>query len=204
MTMSNDTSTTTESDPSTDHQVIRPGDICLDLAQGRPVHVLEDTGLTAAEWSEQNDYDLLENYANERFDATEHDRVYDVVYCSSAKSEPSKSYAFPESRLLRSETEAADGGAPVAVRERRRTLTALLSLAPSDTLMNEIEELAQHAFGKDLAERARYEALSEDQLDAFDPRMSTAEGEGGERLDPTEKPDLEQFNAHIMMPEDDR
>jgi hypothetical protein len=104
----------TTDDSSTDIQI---GDIALDLCQGRPVHVVDDTGQTAAEWSDANDYDLTGNYGNNRLDAAATDRVFDVVYCSSAKSEPSKTYAFPESRLLRIETErATEEGLPV--RER--------------------------------------------------------------------------------------
>lgn len=95
---------------------IQVGDVALDLAQGRPVHIVEDLRQTAAEWSEANNYELTENYGNDRLGATEDDAVFEVVYCSNAKSEPSKTYAMPESRLLRVETEAADGGRPVADR----------------------------------------------------------------------------------------
>lgn len=108
---------------------IRVGDVCLDLAQGRPVHVVEDTGQTAREWSEANDYELTENYGNSRLNTTPADRVYDVVYCSSAKSEPSRTYAFPESRLLRIETEAADDGRPVADRVAVDILEAMFQRA---------------------------------------------------------------------------
>lgn len=108
---------------------IQAGDVALDLTQGRPVHVLEDTGQTAAEWSEANDYALCENYGNSRLDAAEGDRVYDVVYCSSANSEPSKTYAMPESRLLRIETEVADDGEAVADRIKRELLADLFAEA---------------------------------------------------------------------------
>lgn len=108
---------------------LQVGDVALDLAQGRPVHVLEDTGLTAAEWSELNEYELCENYGNARLDAAPEDSVFEVVYCSSIKSEPSKTYAMPESRLVRVETEAADGGRPVAERVREALLTDLLAEA---------------------------------------------------------------------------
>lgn len=108
---------------------IQVGDVCLDLTQGRPVHVLADTGLSAEEWSEANDYELCENYGNSRLDATPEDRVFDVVYCSSVKSEPSKDYAMPESRLVRVETEAADDGEPVAQRVREALLSDLFDEA---------------------------------------------------------------------------
>lgn len=108
---------------------IHVGDVALDLAQGRPVHVVEDCGQTAAEWSEQNNYELTENYGNGRLGATDDDAVYEVVYCSNAKSEPSKTYAMPESRLLRIETEAADGGRPAADRVAVDVLEQLFDLA---------------------------------------------------------------------------
>jgi len=108
---------------------IRIGDVALDLTQGHPVHVIDDTEQTVAEWSDANDYNLTENYGNSRLDTTADDRVYDVVYCSSAKSEPSKTYAMPASRLLRIETEAADGGRPVAERVVLDVLEQLFDLA---------------------------------------------------------------------------
>jgi len=104
---------------------IRIGDVCLDLAQGRPVHVIERYEGDAAEWSEANDYDLCGNYANDRLAAASDDAVYECVYCSNAKSEPSKTYAFPESRLLRIETEAADARGQVYDRVARDLLERL-------------------------------------------------------------------------------
>jgi len=107
---------------------IQVGDVCLDLTQGRPVHVVEDLQQTAAEWSDANNYELCENYGNDRLGASDDDAVYEVVYCSSAKSEPSKTYAMPESRLLRVETESADDGRPVADRVAVDILTDVFGL----------------------------------------------------------------------------
>jgi hypothetical protein len=115
---------------------IQVGDVCLDLAQGRPVHVVEDCGQTAAEWSDANNYELTENYGNGRLGASDGDAVYEVVYCSSAKSEPSKTYAMPESRLLRIETEAADNGRPVADRVARNVLESLFAAAHHDDALD--------------------------------------------------------------------
>ena len=130
------------------------GDVALDLAQGRPVHVVNATGQTAAEWSEMNDYELTENYGNDRLGASADDLVYDVVYCSNAKSEPSKTYAMPASRLLRIETEAADDGRPVYQRAVRDTIETLLLAASADTTRRTIVELATPAFGNDLVTEA--------------------------------------------------
>lgn len=108
---------------------IQVGDVCLDLCQGRAVHVLEDTGLTAEEWSERESYSLVDNYGNSRMGSTPDDRVYNVVYCNNLKSRPSKPYAFPSSRLGRVETEAADDGRPVADRVRSQVLESLFTAA---------------------------------------------------------------------------
>jgi len=132
---------------------IQVGDVCLDLAQGRPVHVLEATGQTAAEWSEANGYDLVKNYGNGRLGATDDDAVFEVVYCSNAKSEPSKTYAMPEARLLRVETEAADDGRPVRDRVVLDVLTQLQ--ANSDGLHGAIRDCAHDAgFDPDLVDLA--------------------------------------------------
>lgn len=137
---------------------LQVGDVALDMAQGRPVHVVADTGQTAREWSDANGYDLLENYGNGRLGVGPEDRVFDVVYCSDASSEPSKTYAFPESRLLRVETEAADDGRPVADRVRVEVLEALFDAAywsGSDRTLSILEGLAQDAVGMELTTEAR-------------------------------------------------
>lgn len=130
------------------------GDVALDLAQGRPVHVVAATSQTVDEWSDANNYRLVENYGNDRLGAASDDLVFDVVYCSNAKSEPSKTYAMPESRLLRIETEAADDGRPVYQRAVRDVLTtvfietddadliAALEMGYGETLVDEALELA--------------------------------------------------------------
>jgi len=141
------------------------GDVALDLTQGRPVHILRDTGQTAAEWSEANDYDLVGNYGNSRLDATADDRVYDVVYCSSAQSEPSKTYAMPASRLLRVETEAADDGAPVAERVRREVVGDLLREAHhvgNGDLAAAVEGLLSAVVGEETIAAAAPEVADDD------------------------------------------
>lgn len=86
---------------------IRVGDVVLDLAQGRPMQVVEVHSADAGVWSVANGYDLSGNYANDRLGATDDDAVYECVYVSNLRSEPSKTYAFPEARLARIEVEAA-------------------------------------------------------------------------------------------------
>jgi len=137
---------------------IQVGDVCLDLAQGRPVHVVEALDTDAAAWSEANNYELTENYGNSRLGASDDDAVYEVVYCSSAKSKPSKTYAMPESRLLRVETEAADDGRPVAERITVTVLEELFDAAyrsATDSFVPDLEALAEDAVGEELTNEAR-------------------------------------------------
>lgn len=144
--------------PDADEYPLDVGDVALDLAQGRPVHVIEVYGGDAAEWSAENNYDLKGNYANGRFGTTDADRVYECVYCSSLQSEPSKTYAFPESRLARIETESADGGRPVAHRVRVAAIAELFDaahLSASDRTKAILEGLAEAAFGKDMTNEGR-------------------------------------------------
>ncbi len=58
--------------------------------------------------------------------------MFDVVYCSSLKSTPSKTYAYPESRLGRTESEAADAGRQVADRVVVAVLEKLFERAATD------------------------------------------------------------------------
>jgi len=139
----------------TDLQV---GDVALDLAQGRPVHVVERYDGDAADWSDANNYELTDNYGNSRLGASEDDAVFEVVYCSSAKSEPTKTYAMPEARLLRIETEAADGGRPVRERIVRDTLETIFLAASDSGFGGDVDRLTAFAAGEfdsDLVEEIR-------------------------------------------------
>ncbi|WP_254535268.1 hypothetical protein [Halomarina litorea] len=136
------------------------GDVALDLAQGRPVQVMDVLDEDAAEWSEQNGYDLTENYANERLGTSPMDTVYDCVYVNNARSEPSKTYAFPESRLLRLEPEAAtDDEWPVQERLFIHYFSQLLDAAAALDDSSAVDQLLTVAgnawFPPDLVDAAR-------------------------------------------------
>ena len=137
---------------------IRVGDVCLDLSQGRPVQVVEALTQNAAEWSNNNGYDLLSNYANERLEAEPSDAVFECVYVGSIQSEPSKTYAFPTSRLVRIEVEAGDEGRRVDERIAVDVLESLFDAAlrsGSDETKSTLRNLAQDAFGRDMTSEAR-------------------------------------------------
>lgn len=131
---------------------IQLGDVCLDLVQGRPVQVIGVHDGDAADWSDRNNYDLCENYGNSRLGAAPSDAVFDCVYCSSAKSEPSKDYAFPESRLLRIEHESA-AGERLQTRLIRQALADLFAAANDDDV-DTLGGIATKAFGEALARDA--------------------------------------------------
>ena len=145
-------------DGGRDEDDIRVGDVCLDLSQGRPVQVVEALSQNAAEWSNNNGYDLLGNYANDRLEAEPEDAVFECVYVGSIQSEPSKTYAFPGSRLVRIEVEAADDGKRVDERIAVGLLEDLFDAAyrsGSDGTLSVLEGLAQDAAGKELTNEAR-------------------------------------------------
>lgn len=94
----------------------RIGDPVMDGAQGRAMIVLDAPDQTVAEWSDANNYDLLENYANSKFDPDADEPVVECVYVSDIRSEPSKTYTFPVSRCKLIDAHHADDGRRVADR----------------------------------------------------------------------------------------
>ena len=86
------------------------GDPVMDAAQGRAMVVVTEPDQTVAEWSEANNYDLLDNYANGKFDPSPDEPAVECVYVSDVRSEPSKTYTFPASRLRLIDVHHADDG----------------------------------------------------------------------------------------------
>jgi len=97
-------------------QPYRIGDPVLDLAQGRPMVVVDAPQQDVGDWSEANDYDLQGNYANSRFGPTLSEPVVECVYVCDIRSEPSKTYTFPVSRTKLIEVHHADDGRRLADR----------------------------------------------------------------------------------------
>lgn len=131
---------------------IQLGDVVLDLAQGRPMLVTDTYDYDAAEWSERNNYDLCGNYGNARLGASPTDAIFECVYVGSIRSEPSKSYDFPEARLARIEHESA-----VDERVQTRLTRQILADLFEATNMDDVDTLggiATAAFGEELARDA--------------------------------------------------
>jgi endogenous inhibitor of DNA gyrase (YacG/DUF329 family) len=105
--------------PTTDAANANPyrrGDPVMDAAQGRAMIVLDAPEQTVAEWSDANNYELTENYANEKFGAADEEYVVECVYVSDVRSEPSKTYTFPASRCRLIDAHHADDGRRVGAR----------------------------------------------------------------------------------------
>ena len=97
-------------------QPYRIGDPVIDLAQGRPMVVVDAPQQDVGDWSEANDYDLTDNYANSRFGPKLSEPVVECVYVGDIRSEPSKTYTVPVSRCKLIEVHHADDGRRVADR----------------------------------------------------------------------------------------
>ena len=134
------------------------GDPVVDLAQGRPMIVLDAPDLTVAEWSDIENYDLQGNYANSKFDPADDEPVVECVYVSDVRSEPSKSYTFPVSRVALIDAHHADDGRRVYERAVRGVLAAMFGVARSFEDAPEVDALAgaaRHATGDtDLVDEA--------------------------------------------------
>lgn len=101
---------------------LRVADPVMDAAQGRPMVVVATPDETVAEWSERENYDLLDNYANAKFDPDPDEPVVECVYVSDVRSEPSKTYTFPRSRCRLIDVHHADGGRRLFDRVARAVL----------------------------------------------------------------------------------
>lgn len=130
------------------------GDPVMDAAQGRPMVVLEAPDQTVAEWSDANGYDLLGNYANSKFDPSPDEGVVECVYVSDVRSEPSKTYTFPVSRVRLIDVHHADDGRRVYERAVRGFLAALFAMADSREEIGRFKMLANSIAGEDLTAEA--------------------------------------------------
>lgn len=110
-------------------QPYRIGDPVIDLAQGRPMVVVDAPQQDVHDWSEANDYDLQGNYANSRFGPALSEPVVECVYVGDIRSEPSKTYTFPVSRCKLIEVHHADDGRRLADRIAAELVDDILEAA---------------------------------------------------------------------------
>ena len=130
------------------------GDPVMDAAQGRPMIVLDAPDETVAEWSDANNYDLTDNYANAKFGCHEDEAVVECVYVSDVRSEPSKTYTFPASRVRLIDVHHADGGRRVYERVVRGFLAALFVAAHDAGEFGAVYTVAKASAGPALADEA--------------------------------------------------
>jgi hypothetical protein len=179
MTPPHDTDSETETEHSM-RQPFRVGDPVVDLAQGRPMLCLAAPETSVEEWSAENEYPLTENYANEKLDTTPGEAVVRCVYLSDIRSEPSKDYTFPASRVALIDAHHADDGRRIHDRVARDVLEQLFDAAyrsGSDQTLNVLEGLAQDAVGKEVTSEARELASLEHTISTTD---TSGGGDGGE------------------------
>jgi hypothetical protein len=168
--MTDDTPTADDDAPQYD-QPYRIGDPVMDLAQGRPMIVLDAPQQNVAEWSNNNDYDLLDNYANSKFQPHASEPVVTCVYVSDVRSEPSKTYSFPVSRCKLIDAHHADDGPRVADRVLATFAEDLLETAAGDDTLpavGRVSAMLQHCLnGGPVAERVSEiaEALQQREVD---------------------------------------
>jgi len=105
------------------------GDPVMDATQGRSMVVLEARDQTVAEWSEANSYDLTDNYGNQKFDVSPDEPVVKCAFTSNVKSEPSRSYTYPVSRVRLIDSHNADDGRRIGDRVVVELLESLFGAA---------------------------------------------------------------------------
>ncbi|WP_435065909.1 hypothetical protein [Halobaculum sp. EA56] len=148
----------------------RIGDPVMDAAQGRAMVVVATPDQTVAEWSEAEGYDLLDNYANSKFDPAPDEPVVECVYVSDVRSEPSKTYTFPASRCRLIDVHHADDGRRLYDRVARDVLEALFRVAAASDMASSAEavyDVASHAtLGSALDEDVVEEAFELAEIEA--------------------------------------
>lgn len=160
------------------------GDPVVDLAQGRPMLVVAVPEQTVDEWSEQNNYDLTGNYANSKFDPDPEEGVVETVYLGDIRSEPSKTYTFPVSRVALIDVHHADDGRRIYERVARDVLERLFGEIIEPNEKHEAdwvgERLEQAGVDPDLVAEARELADVEQRFGGDTDNVDPSSGGGFE------------------------
>ena len=152
----------------------RIGDPVVDLAQGRAMVVLDVPDQTVTEWSEANDYDLADNYANGKLGVESDERVVTCVYVSDIRSEPSRDYTFPVSRVALIDAHHADDGRRLADRVVQSVLVELMAAFAQFEDAPDAEHVARGA---------RYAGYDGDLVDEAEELADVAQRFGGDAND---------------------
>jgi hypothetical protein len=152
---------TTDDSPGDDRTVEQPfrvGDPVVDLAQAQPMIVLEAPTESVAAWSDAHEYQLTENYANGKLNAAPDEAVVRCAYVANIRSEPSKDYTFPVSRVALIDAHHADDGRRIHDRVAHDVLEQLFAAAyrsGSDQTLSTLQALAHDAVDTEVARAAR-------------------------------------------------
>jgi len=135
----------------------KTGDPVGDLAQGRPMVVLDAPAETVREWSDRENYDLTDNYANAKLGARDDEAVVRCAYISDIRSEPSKDYTFPTSRVALIDAHHADDGRRLYDRVAVEILENLMvgaEMDNGDISKGDIAQLATYTVSQSLISEA--------------------------------------------------
>jgi hypothetical protein len=124
------------------------GTVVVDLASGQALQVVSVATQPAGEHPQTRS-----DPTAEMFDSDADEPVYNCVFLPDGEkvSPPSKTYAYPESRLLRYPVERATDGVDLQTHLRAAMLTQLCEAADQSQL-RALVDLAEAAFGDDVAE----------------------------------------------------
>jgi len=133
--------------------VIRPGDVVIDLVEGRPLYVHERKG-TAVDVFENESFDLTTYKSHPWLPIGPHDDVFECVFLPTKPSglpteKKSQTYSYPRGRLARVAVEYLyDSDTHRAEESRFETIAYLIDAAPDDEAAETIVNAAGEVFGE--------------------------------------------------------
>jgi len=132
----------------TDHE-IGTADVVVDLVSGKSLQVVSRSSVTAGDHPQ-----LRSDKTGAMFGADENDAVYNCVFLPDGEDvrPPSKTYAYPESRLLRYPVEDADDGTHLQTHLRAAFLQDLAEAAGDQARLSTLYNIVKEAYSEDLAE----------------------------------------------------
>lgn len=138
---------------------IKPGDIVIDLVEGRPLYVRERKG-TAIDVFEREAFDLTTYKAHPWLPVTPHDDVFECVFLPTKPSDiPSKkksqTYSYPRGRLARVPVEwLYDSDTHRHFEATVERLSLLFENAADDDYRQAVVDVAAGAFGNEAVDLA--------------------------------------------------
>ncbi|WP_276258101.1 hypothetical protein [Haloglomus litoreum] len=125
------------------------GDVVVDLASGQALQVVSVATQPAGEHPQTRS-----DGTAAMFDAAPEEPVYNCVFLPDGEkiSPPTKTYAYPESRLLRYPVERATDGVGLQTHLRAAMLTQLCAATADEGEVDVVVGLARRAFGDQVAD----------------------------------------------------